>query len=81
MTLLEFAHFFYGYAKKTGKICFASEAKALIKNCHDVAPFPPGYYYAAGEFHLYHDISKVDVIVEEPLAEISGIFVANWNVR
>ena len=63
---------FYGFAKKTGKICFASEAKALIKTCDQVTPFPPGNYYAHGEFHVYHDISKVDLMIEEPLAEISG---------
>ena len=63
---------FYGYAKTTGKICFASEAKALVKNCRDVAPFPPGYYYAAGKFHVYNNIAEVSAMVEEPLAEISG---------
>lgn len=63
---------FYGYAKTNGKICFASEAKALINNCRDVTPFPPGHYYAHGQFHLYNDISRVDIMVEEPLAEISG---------
>jgi asparagine synthase (glutamine-hydrolysing) len=63
---------FYGYANDSDSICFASEAKALVQSCHDVAPFPPGYYYADGEFHLYHDISKVQHMVEEPLAEVAG---------
>ncbi len=63
---------FYGYNKVTGKISFSSEAKALISTCKDVTPFPPGYYYAGGEFHVYNDIAEVSTIVEEPLAEISG---------
>lgn len=63
---------FYGYNKVTGKICFSSEAKALISTCNDVKPFPPGYYYANGEFHVFNDIAEVSTIVEEPLAEISG---------
>lgn len=63
---------FYGYSKTTGAICFASEAKALIKACRDVAPFPPGHYYADGEFHVFNDISESSVIVEEPLTEITG---------
>ena len=63
---------FYGYNKVTGKISFSSEAKALISTCNDVTPFPPGYYYANGEFHVFNDIAEVSTIVEEPLAEISG---------
>lgn len=37
-----------------------------------MTPFPPGYYYANGEFHVFNDIAEVSTIVEEPLAEISG---------
>lgn len=63
---------FYGYAKSSGKICFASEAKALVSQCRDVAPFPPDNYFANGEFHVYNDISDTDILKEESLAEISG---------
>lgn len=72
VTPLGFVHFFYGYNKVTGKISFSSEAKALISTCNDVTPFPPGCYYANGEFHVFNDIAEVSTIVEEPLAEISG---------
>ena len=41
---------FYGYSKVSNSIMFASEAKALIKLCNKVLPFPPGYYYKDGKF-------------------------------
>lgn len=59
---------FYGFAD--GKISFASEAKALVKFCNDVKPFPPGFYYADGDFHRYHDVSNVSKIVEAETNEI-----------
>ena len=63
---------FYGFANSNGQICFASEAKALLKNCHDIMPFPPGNYYSEGQFHVYNDISFSSALTEAPLAEISG---------
>lgn len=57
---------FYGYEKGSGQIAFASEAKALMGICRDITPFPPGYYYAHGEFHLYHDIANVQQMIDAP---------------
>lgn len=48
---------FYGYSKISGKIMFASEAKALLTNCNDIMPFPPGHYYFKGEFVCFNDPS------------------------
>lgn len=50
---------FYGYTVNK-KICFASEAKALMHICHDIKPFPPGYYFDKGEFVCFKDLSKVE---------------------
>ncbi len=52
---------FYGFQKKTGKIAFASEAKALIRLCDDVHPFPIGTIYDNGTFVRYLDITKTSV--------------------
>lgn len=43
-----------------GIMTFASEPKNLVGLCHEIKPFPPGHYYKDGEFHCYHDISKVN---------------------
>lgn len=61
---------FYGYSKASNSIMFASEAKALTDLCSDVYPFPPGYYYANGEFTCYKDMTKVDAFKEDDLATI-----------
>lgn len=45
---------FYGF--HAGQISFASEAKALVDLCDEVYPFPPGHYYAQGEFVSYQDL-------------------------
>jgi asparagine synthase (glutamine-hydrolysing) len=39
-----------------GRLCVASEMKALVGVCADVAPFPPGHVYdsAAGELRRYY---------------------------
>ncbi|MGM9521074.1 MAG: asparagine synthase B [Oscillospiraceae bacterium] len=50
---------YYGYLDD-GSIVFASEAKNLIKFCKKVMPFPPGHYYAYGEFTRYCDIAEVE---------------------
>lgn len=49
---------FYGYNAEGG-IMFASEAKNLIAFTDKVMPFPPGCYYAGGEFVRYRDITEV----------------------
>ncbi|MBB1060942.1 asparagine synthase B [Marilutibacter spongiae] len=40
----------------TGRMCVASEMKALASTCADVAQFPPGHYYdsASGELVRYY---------------------------
>lgn len=30
---------------ESGRMCVASEMKALVGSCHDIAQFPPGHYY------------------------------------
>lgn len=50
---------FYGYSK-SGNIMFASEAKNLVGLTDKIMPFPPGHYYADGEFKCYCDISEVN---------------------
>lgn len=52
---------FYGYLKKSGRIAFASEMKALQDICEDIYPFPIGSYYENGSFHVYHDCAKVEL--------------------
>lgn len=61
---------FYGYSNVSHSIMFASEAKALIDVCDEVFPFPPGYYYADGEFTQYRDMTQVDQVVSDDLEKI-----------
>ena len=49
---------FYGYLDDGG-IVFASEAKNLVGLCKEIAPFPPGHYYADGKFVRYADLTTV----------------------
>ncbi len=49
---------FYGY-DAGGHIVFASEAKNLVGLCAEVCPFPPGHYYAHGQFVRYADLTSV----------------------
>ncbi|MFG1484989.1 asparagine synthase B [Halobacteriovorax sp. RZ-1] len=58
---------FYGYGLEDGKIAFASEVKALQGLCKDIEPFPPGHYYADGEFTPYFDVRKIKSRVKEDL--------------
>ena len=60
---------FYGYTEN-GKISFASEAKGLVDFCHDIMPFPPGYYYFNGEFKCYYDASKNYICHDDDLDTI-----------
>lgn len=51
---------FYGYSKKTKKIIFASEMKAIIDFVEQVNPFPPGHYYIDDRFIKFTDILNFD---------------------
>ena len=62
---------FYGFSKATGKICFASEAKALLNDCNGIKPFPPGHYYADGEFTLYHDVGATKQLIEGSVHDLT----------
>ena len=62
---------FYGYTKKDHQISFASEAKALIKLCDHIMPFPPGHYYIDGKFVCYNDLSDVKTIHTDDLETIA----------
>lgn len=62
---------FYGYDKQTGGIAFASEAKALVPFCRDIMPFPPGHYYADGEFICYNDLADLKMVVEQDVDTIT----------
>ncbi len=61
---------FYGYSKDDGSIMFASEAKCLVELCKEVKPFPPGYYYAKGEFVSYYDATKSRQSKDDKLEDI-----------
>ncbi|NCB51219.1 MAG: asparagine synthase B [Clostridia bacterium] len=50
---------FYGYLTD-GSIVFASEAKNLVGLCKKVIPFPPGHYWADGEFTCYSDLAHAN---------------------
>ena len=43
-----------------GGMAFASEPKNLTGLCEKILPFPPGHYWADGEFIRYADPSRVD---------------------
>lgn len=60
---------FYGYPKE-GEIIFASEAKNLVNLVDKIYPFPPGYYYADGEFVCYRDMTKVSKVSQGSLDEV-----------
>jgi asparagine synthase (glutamine-hydrolysing) len=62
---------FYGFSRKSGKIAFASEVKALQVFCRDIKPFPPGYYFKDGDFVQYIDMGKVDKYRYDSLEEIT----------
>ncbi|MDO4622059.1 MAG: asparagine synthase B [Eubacteriales bacterium] len=57
---------FYGYTK-AGEIVFASEAKNLVGAVERIMPFPPGHYYADGEFVCYRDLTAVDSVISDDL--------------
>lgn len=62
---------FYGYSKENHEISFASEAKALMKICDNIMPFPPGHYFLDGEFICYNDLSDVKTVNTDDLETIA----------
>ncbi len=64
---------FYGYIEgQSGEkeIVFASEAKNLTGLTDKIMPFPPGYYYADGEFVCYRDMTEVKKVVTDDIETI-----------
>ena len=53
-----------------GSMAFASEPKNLVALCDEVLPFPPGCYWADGEFTRYADPAHVDQFVMEDEATV-----------
>jgi asparagine synthase (glutamine-hydrolysing) len=57
---------FWGKSK-SGKMSFASEAKAL-SFCDEVTPFPPGHFYDGEQLHCYIDLAQApqeEVVVKD----------------
>ena len=57
---------YYGYYED-GSPVFASEAKNLVGLCKEIFPFPPGHYYAGGEFVRYADLTTVEHYIDGDL--------------
>lgn len=62
---------FYG-TDRQGNMLFASEAKSLLGLTDRTYPFPPGHYWADGEFVCYCDIAEVNEICYDDLDTICG---------
>ena len=66
-------------------MAFASEAKNLVGLCKEIFPFPPGHYWAEGEFHRYADLTTVaqyrDDSVEKICENIREKLVAGVEKR
>jgi asparagine synthase (glutamine-hydrolysing) len=60
---------FYGYGAD-GAIIFASEAKNLVGLCREITLFPPGHYYADGQFVCYTDIAAVSAYCSDDLETV-----------
>ena len=60
---------YYGYDRE-GTIVFASEPKNLVGLVDEILPFPPGHYYADGEFHCYCDIAAVERTLPDGLETV-----------
>ena len=60
---------YYGYDRE-GTIVFASEPKNLVGLVGEILPFPPGHYYADGEFHCYCDIAAVERTLPDGLETV-----------
>ena len=61
---------FYGYSE-SGRIIFASEAKNLTDIADEVRAFPPGCYYADGEFVRYTDPAFPGETVREDMDTVT----------
>lgn len=61
---------FYGYSE-SGRIIFASEAKNLTDIADEVRAFPPGCYYADGEFVRYTDPAFPGETVREDMETVT----------
>ena len=61
---------FYGYSE-SGRIIFASEAKNLTEIADEVRAFPPGCYYADGEFVRYADPAFPGATVREDIDTVT----------
>ena len=57
---------YYGYCADGG-IVFCSEPKCLVDLCDEILPFPPGHYYAGGQFVQYCDITAVEAYHDDDL--------------
>lgn len=60
---------YYGYLPD-GAPVFASEPKNLVGLCKDIMPFPPGHYYAGGEFVRYSDLTTVGEYSKDGIDEV-----------
>ena len=60
---------YYGY-DSAGAIVFASEPKNLVGLCADIRPFPPGCYYAGGQFVRYADVTAVEQYCTDDLETV-----------
>ena len=60
---------YYG-ALADGGMAFASEPKNLVGLCETILPFPPGHYWADGEFVCYADPAHVEQYVMEDEATV-----------
>lgn len=62
---------YYGYDSRGG-IIFASEPKNIQGLCEGrIMPFPPGHYYADGEFVCYRDMTEVKEVCHDSMDKIS----------
>ena len=60
---------YYGY-DSAGTIVFASEPKNLVELVEQIFPFPPGHYYADGQFICYRDMSHVAQVCTDDLETV-----------
>ena len=60
---------YYGYLED-GQPIFASEAKNLVGLCDRIMPFPPGHYYADGQFVRYADLTTVEEYSKDTLEAV-----------
>lgn len=60
---------YYGKGKH-GEMIFASEAKNIVGLSDKIMPFPPGHYYADGEFVCYCDIAERNAPVNDDLETV-----------